>query len=74
MTDVEFDYLLDAVSSAMGPAPRRSFADAMPSDLQIDMNFGDDFASMMRTLPRAANDNAEAWPLTPFPTGWTASC
>jgi hypothetical protein len=58
MTDVEFEELLDEVSTAMAPAPVAADAG---------------FAELVRNPPQAANDNSEDWPYLPFPPGWTAS-
>ena len=59
MTDVEFDYLLDAVSAAVSRAPAEPVFD---DGLDFDH------------LPEPANDNGAIWHHEPFPDGWTASC
>jgi hypothetical protein len=58
MSEVEFDMLLDAVRTAVAPAPGEEFL----------------AASTFSQLPQAANDNQLAWPLIPFPEGWYAAC
>jgi hypothetical protein len=60
MSEVEFEYLLDAVRTAVAPVPGE---DSMVAHLPI-----------FSTPQRAANDNAGVWPLIPFPDGWNASC
>jgi hypothetical protein len=59
MSEVEFDRLLDAVRTAIAPAPQEDFL-AHPS--------------IFNEAPKAANDNQLAWPLVPFPEGWCAAC
>jgi hypothetical protein len=59
MSEVEFDRLLDAVRTAIEPAPHTAFAE-LPFALDAP--------------PLAANDNQMAWPLVPFPEGWYAAC
>jgi hypothetical protein len=60
MSEVEFEYLLDVVRTAVAPVPGE---DSMVAYLPA-----------FNTPPRAANDNALAWPLIPFPDGWNAVC
>jgi hypothetical protein len=59
MSEVEFDRLLNAVMEAIAPAPRQ---DALVEPSTADQ------------LPKAANDNGQAWPFIPFPEGWNAAC
>jgi hypothetical protein len=58
MSEVEFDLMLDAVRTAIAPAPQEDFL-AHPHS----------FAAPSR----AANDNQLAWPLIPFPENWHAA-
>jgi hypothetical protein len=59
MSEAEFDLLLDAVRSAIEPAPAEDFL----------------VRHQPLNPPRApANDNQFAWPLVPFPEGWYAAC
>jgi len=59
MSEVEFDRLLDAVKMAVAAVPRE---DALAYPLPQHQS------------PQAANDNAQAWPLFPFPDGWNGTC
>jgi hypothetical protein len=63
MSEVEFECLLDVVRTAVAPVPGE---DCMRTHLP--------FSTSQRAAPSAANDNASAWPLIPFPDGWNAVC
>lgn len=64
MTDVEYEFLLDVVRTAIAPEP--------PNTREIGPM--PHWFSTLSALPRAANDNQTCWPLIPFPDGWNAAC
>jgi hypothetical protein len=64
MSEVEFERLLDVVRTAVAPIPGE---DCMRTTHLPTYNASPSLA------PRAANDNAHAWPLIPFPEGWNAA-
>jgi len=62
MSEVEFDLLLDAVRTAIEPAPQEDFLAQSQTQTRSS------------TPPNAANDNHHVWPLVAFPEGWYAAC
>ena len=62
MTDVEYEFLLDVVRTAIAPEP--------PNTREIGPM--PHWFSTLSALPRAANDNQTCWPLIPFPDDSTA--
>ena len=64
MNEADFDRLLDAVTAAM----------ALDSEGETMVQKGTDRPKGKPQPSSAANDNQKAWPLVPFPEGWSASC
>ncbi|MGJ5204989.1 hypothetical protein [Bradyrhizobium sp. HKCCYLR20261] len=59
MSEVEYELLMDVVRTAIAPEPE---TDSMTRLFSFPYP------------PKAANDNHGAWPLIPFPDGWSAAC
>lgn len=58
MSEAEYNRMLDAVRTAIAPVPGENTMARFP----------------ITAAPRAANDNEGAWPLLPFPEGWSGAC
>src|SRR4029077_8618109 len=56
MSEAEFDLMLEAVQTAIAPAPEDDVLDSFLAETLPPYR-----------LPRAANDNRAPWPLVPFP-------
>jgi hypothetical protein len=59
MSEAEFEWLLDAVNTAIAPVPQADFIAGL---------------TRYAYPPEASNDNGLEWPLIPFPDGWNATC
>ncbi len=64
MSEAEFDRLLDAVRTAIAPAPQEDFL-TYPNFNRPPLAANDN---------QSVNDNQEAWGFIPFPEGWNAVC
>jgi hypothetical protein len=71
MSEAEFDQLLDAIQTAIAPAPPEDFA-MIPTTFEA-MRAANDNAHH-RDDSGQANDNGVVWDLIPFPDGWNAVC
>ena len=66
MSDVEYNQLLEYFGAVIG-------CDTTASARVSRRIKGVKYLSEGSPLPKPANDNAVAWPIIPFPEGWTAA-
>ena len=74
MSEAEFDQLLDAIQTAIAPAPQE---DSVTIPINIEaMRAANDNAQHRddRSGDGQTNDNRIVWDLIPFPEGWNAVC